>query len=54
MPSITLNSKISLRPLTQQVENGVVVLGHANEFLELPEEGVRSISGIPMALKMMF
>lgn len=41
---ITLNSKINLRPLSQQIENGVVVLGYANQFLELPAEGVQFLT----------
>jgi putative peptide zinc metalloprotease protein len=40
MPAITPETKVTLRPLSQQIENGVVVLGYANEFLELPAEGV--------------
>jgi putative peptide zinc metalloprotease protein len=39
-PSVKLNSQITLRDLTQQVEDGVVIVGHGEDFLELPLEGV--------------
>ncbi|GAB4424174.1 MAG: hypothetical protein Kow0031_03020 [Anaerolineae bacterium] len=44
MSSLTLSSHVTLRPLSQQVENGVVLLGHADQFLELPEEGVQFLA----------
>ena len=36
---ITLDSKIRLHPLSEQRENGVVIIGRGDQFLELPSEG---------------
>ena len=36
---ITLDSTIRLHPLSQQRENGVVIIGRGDQFLELPSEG---------------
>lgn len=40
VPPITLNSRIHLHPLSIQVENGVVIIGREDQFLELPSEGL--------------
>jgi putative peptide zinc metalloprotease protein len=37
---ISLNSKVRLYPLSQQQENGVVIVGRGDQFLELPPEGL--------------
>lgn len=37
--TINLNSSITLRPLSQQLENGVLIIGRKDQFLELPPEG---------------
>lgn len=52
MPPISLDSKVNLRPLSQQIENGVVVLGYASQFLELPEEGVRFLNWLNAGLSL--
>jgi hypothetical protein len=39
-PEITLDSHIQFRPLSKQVEAGAVILGWADHFLELPQEGL--------------
>jgi putative peptide zinc metalloprotease protein len=38
--SITINSRICLRPLSRQLENGVAIVGRGDQFLELPPEGL--------------
>jgi len=40
VPSVTLDSKIHLRPLSKQLENGVVIIGREDQFLEMPSEGL--------------
>jgi hypothetical protein len=40
VPPVTLDSKIHLRPLSKQLENGVVIVGREDQFLELPSEGL--------------
>ncbi|UCC86126.1 MAG: hypothetical protein JSV81_14860 [Anaerolineales bacterium] len=37
---ISLNSTIRLHPLSKQGENGVVIVGRGDQFLELPREGL--------------
>jgi putative peptide zinc metalloprotease protein len=37
---ISLNSKVRLHPLSKQRENGVVIVGRGDQFLELPPEGL--------------
>jgi hypothetical protein len=37
---ISLNSKVRLHPLSKQQENGVVIVGRGDQFLELPPEGL--------------
>ena len=39
-PTFTMNSQILLRPLSEQLENGVVVIGYGGQFVELPSEGL--------------
>ena len=39
-PTFTMNSQILLRPLSKQQENGVVVIGYGDQFVELPSEGL--------------
>ena len=36
-----MHSRVQLRPLSQQIENGVVIIGYGERFLELPLEGVQ-------------
>lgn len=38
--SISLDSIIRLRPLSKQLEDGVVIIGRGDQFLELPPEGL--------------
>ncbi|MCB0154228.1 MAG: hypothetical protein KDF65_05475 [Anaerolineae bacterium] len=52
MSSISLDSRISLRPLSQQVENDVVVLGYADQFLELPVEGLQFLTWLDEGLNL--
>jgi hypothetical protein len=40
LPPITLDSHIVVRPLSKQLENGVVIIGRYDEYLELPPEGL--------------
>jgi len=44
IPSISLNSQIQIHPLSQQVENGVVIVGREGKFLELPLAGIEFIN----------
>jgi hypothetical protein len=39
-PPISLESTVRLRPLSKQGENGVVVVGWGDQYLELPREGL--------------
>ena len=39
--SISLNSQIRLRPVSEQFENGVAIVGWGDQFLELPPEGLQ-------------
>lgn len=39
-PSLSMESKIALHPLSSQIENGVVIVGRGDQFLELPLEGL--------------
>lgn len=43
---LTLESTVVLRPLSTQIENGIVIIGHSDQFLELPLEGLDLIAGI--------
>jgi hypothetical protein len=40
IPAITLDSRVCLHPLSKQLENGVVIIGREDQFLELPSEGL--------------
>jgi putative peptide zinc metalloprotease protein len=40
IPTITLDSKVRLHPLSKQLENGVAIVGRSDQFLELPSEGL--------------
>jgi hypothetical protein len=40
LPQVSLNSQVRLHPLSRQRENGVVILGRGDQFLELPAEGL--------------
>lgn len=40
LPLISLDSRLQLRPLSKQLENGVLIIGHGDQFLELPPEGL--------------
>jgi hypothetical protein len=40
IPSITLDSRVRLHPLSRQLENGVAIIGRGDQFLELPTEGL--------------
>ena len=42
-PPLTMASRVQLRPLSQQIENGVAIIGYGNQFLELPLEGLQFI-----------
>jgi hypothetical protein len=44
LPSITLNSQVSLHLLSRQRENGVAIIGRGDQFLELPPEGLDFIN----------
>ncbi|MDM8520412.1 hypothetical protein QUF64_10220 [Anaerolineales bacterium HSG6] len=43
IPSITLDSQITLRNLSTQIEDGVALIGWQGQFLELPPEGIEFI-----------
>ncbi|MDM8531288.1 hypothetical protein QUF63_08945 [Anaerolineales bacterium HSG25] len=43
IPSITLDSQITLRDLSTQIEDGVALIGWQGQFLELPPEGIEFI-----------
>ena len=53
-PTILLASKIRLNPLSQQLENDVLIVGWGDQFLELPAEGAQFIAwlieGLTLAL----
>ena len=40
LPPITMESRLRLRSLSKQHENGVVIIGWQGEYLELPPEGL--------------
>ena len=40
LPPVTLDSTIHLHPLSKQLENGIVIIGREDQFLELPSEGL--------------
>jgi hypothetical protein len=42
--SISFDSTIRLHPLSKQYENGVVIIGRGDQFLELPPEGLDFLS----------
>ncbi len=41
--TISLDSRISVHPLSRQCENGVAIIGRGDQFLELPPEGLQFI-----------
>ena len=49
-PAISLDSRVRLRPLTKQLENGVVIIGHGDQFLELPTEGLDFLAWLDQGL----
>jgi putative peptide zinc metalloprotease protein len=51
-PLISFNSTVRLNPLSQQVENGVLVVGRNGQFLELPTEGAQFIAWLEAGLKL--
>lgn len=51
-PLVTLNSHITLCNLTQQTENGVVIIGRGDEFVELPVEGVDFLGWLNQGLSL--
>jgi hypothetical protein len=50
VPPISLDSKVRLRPLTKQLENGVVIIGRGDQFLELPPEGLDFLAWLDKGL----
>ncbi len=50
LPSISLHSRVVLRPLSTQLENGVAIVGYADQFLELPPEGLKFIDWLNSGL----
>lgn len=52
LSAISLDSRIRLRPLSKQVENGVVVVGWGDRFLELPLEGLQFIAWLDEGLSL--
>ncbi len=50
--SISLNSRISLHPLSEQVENDVVIVGRGDQFLELPLAGLEFIAWLKEGLSL--
>lgn len=52
LSAISLDSRICLRPLSKQVENGVVVIGWGDQFLELPLEGLQFIAWLDEGLSL--
>ncbi len=52
VPTISLDSTLRLHPLSKQQENGVVIIGRGDRFLELPPEGLQFIAwlneGLPL------
>jgi hypothetical protein len=40
MPSVNLDSRVRLHPLSRQLENGVAIIGWRDQFLEVPTEGL--------------
>ena len=51
-PSISLNSRISLHPLSEQVENDVVIVGRGDQFLELPLAGLDFVGWLKEGLSL--
>ena len=47
---ITLDSTIRLHPLSEQRENGVVIIGRGDQFLELPSEGTDFLAWLAQGL----
>jgi hypothetical protein len=50
--SISLDSQIRLRPLSKQLENGVVVIGRGDQFLELPPEGLQFLTWLDKGMSL--
>ena len=50
VPPISLDSKICLRPLSKQFENGVVIIGRDDQYLELPLEGLDLLAWLDKGL----
>lgn len=49
-PTISLDSRIRLRPLSTQLENGVAIIGRSDQFLELPAEGLQFLAWVDEGL----
>ena len=52
IPLISLNSTVSLYPLSKQLENGVVIFGRGDQYLELPAEGLEFLSWLDQGLSL--
>ena len=48
--SFSLDCRLGLYPLTRQRENGVVIIGRGDQFLELPTEGLDFLSWLDEGL----
>jgi hypothetical protein len=49
---ISLDSQISLYPLSKQLENGVALIGRGDQFLELPPEGLDFVAWLNEGLSL--
>jgi len=50
LTAISLDSRIRLRPLSKQLENGVAIIGRGDQFLELPPEGLQFLTWLDEGL----
>ncbi len=50
--TISSDSKVLLRPLSRQLENGIAIIGWGNQFLELPPEGLQFIAWLDEGLSL--
>ncbi|MEI2607700.1 MAG: hypothetical protein V9G20_03600 [Candidatus Promineifilaceae bacterium] len=51
-PLFSMDSRVQLRPLSQQIENGVAIIGYGDRFLELPLEGLQFITWLNQGLSL--
>jgi hypothetical protein len=52
IPTVTLESRVRLHPLSKQLENGVVIIGRGDQFLELPSEGLDFLTWLEEGLSL--